>query len=56
MEKIKENEAVDIDNVENVEQQFKQMEQTNEVVKILNLSKTYETGKKAVQNLNLTIY
>ena len=44
------------DNVEEVEEQFKLMEERNEILNIQNLTKIYDTGKKAVDDLSLKVY
>jgi ABC-type multidrug transport system ATPase subunit len=39
-----------------VEERFKEMEKGKEVIKIINLNKEFDNGRKAVRDLNLTIY
>jgi ATP-binding cassette subfamily A (ABC1) protein 3 len=43
-------------NVEEVDAQYREQEDKKEVLKIQNVSKTYDNGKQAVKGLNLTFY
>lgn len=43
-------------NIENVGASFKQMESANQTIKLINVNKEFDGGKKAVRNLELTIY
>lgn len=45
-----------LENVEGVEERFKEMEKDNQIIKITDLNKEFDNGRKAVKDLNLKIY
>lgn len=45
-----------LENVEGVEERFKEMEKDNQILRITDLNKEFDNGRKAVKDLSLKIY